>query len=45
VGPCNRPKTAIDELLREDADFEVDERIGDKLLLTCKPGGYLMRVH
>ena len=43
-GPGNSPRTALDEFLKDGADFEVDERIENKLLLTCQPGGYLRRV-
>jgi cephalosporin hydroxylase len=35
------PKTALDEFLRENARFEIDHQINDKLLITDAPGGYL----
>lgn len=40
-GPGNNPKTALDEFLSQNDRFQVDERIENKLLLTCNPGGYL----
>ena len=40
-GRGNNPKTALDQFLREEDRFEVDQEIGNKLLFTCNPGGYL----
>jgi cephalosporin hydroxylase len=40
-GPGNNPKTALDEFLKSDSRFRVDQRLEDKLLFTCNPGGYL----
>lgn len=40
-GPGNNPKTALDEFLSQNDRFKVDEKIGNKLLFTCNPGGYL----
>ena len=40
-GPGNNPKTALDEFLSQNDRFRVDERIENKLLFTCNPGGYL----
>lgn len=40
-GPGNNPKTALDQFLKENDRFEVDQRIENKLLFTCNPGGYL----
>ncbi len=42
-GPGNNPKTALDAFLAQNADFEVDVDLDNKLLLTCNPGGYLRR--
>jgi cephalosporin hydroxylase len=39
----DNPKTAVREFLHHDADFEVDEDIEAKLLITVAPGGYLRR--
>jgi cephalosporin hydroxylase len=39
----NNPKTAISEYLSRNRDFEVDENMEDKLLITVAPGGYLRR--
>lgn len=41
-GPGNNPRTALDQFLRENDRFVVDERLDSKLLLTCNPGGYLL---
>lgn len=42
-GAGNNPKTAIREFLRENKDFEVDEVLENKLLLTLCPNGYIRR--
>lgn len=39
----NNPKTAVREFLSRSDDFEVDEDIEAKLLITVAPGGYLRR--
>lgn len=39
----NNPKTAVREFLSRNQDFEVDEDIESKLLITVAPGGYLKR--
>jgi len=39
----NNPKTAVHEFLSRNNDFEVDEDIESKLLITVAPGGYLRR--
>lgn len=43
-GPGNSPKTAVHEYLKSHPEFESDDRIGKKLLITVAPGGYLKRV-
>lgn len=43
-GPGNNPKSAIVEYLRTNHNFEADETIDDKLLITVARGGYLRRV-
>lgn len=43
-GSGNSPKTARDAFLRENDRFEVDERLENKLLFTCNPGGYLKAI-
>ena len=43
-GPGNNPKTALDDFLGQNDTFEVDAALGNKLLFTCQPGGYLKRV-
>lgn len=43
-GVGNNPKTAVREFLTRNHDFEVDEDIESKLLITVAPGGYLKRV-
>lgn len=39
----NSPKTAVREFLSRNQDFEVDEDMEAKLLITVAPGGYLRR--
>lgn len=39
----NNPKTAVHEYLSKHSEFEVDEDIEAKLLITVAPGGYLRR--
>jgi len=43
-GPGNNPKTAVREFLTTHPEFEIDQRIEDKLLVTVAPGGYLRRI-
>lgn len=40
----NSPKIAVEEYLSRHAEFEVDDDIDAKLLITVAPGGYLRRV-
>ena len=39
----NNPKTAVREYLTQNPNFEVDEDMDAKLLITVAPGGYLRR--
>jgi Cephalosporin hydroxylase len=39
----NNPKTAVREFLSRNHDFEADEDMEAKLLITVAPGGYLRR--
>ena len=43
-GPGDNPKTAVWEFLKSHFDFEIDESIQHKLLITVAPDGYLKRV-
>lgn len=43
-GPGNNPKTAVREFLETNKDFEIDEFIENRLMLTVAPGGYLKRI-
>lgn len=43
-GPGNNPATAVKEFLSESDRFVVDEKIDQRLLLSCHPGGYLQAV-
>jgi cephalosporin hydroxylase len=43
-GPGNNPATAVTEFLSETKRFIVDEKIDQRLLLSCHPGGYLKAV-
>lgn len=42
--PGNSPKTAVREYLKSHHEFEMDEAIQHKLLITVAPDGYLRRV-
>lgn len=44
-GPGDNPKTAVWDYLKTHDEFEIDERIHNKLLITVAPDGYLKRVH
>lgn len=43
-GPGNNPKTAVREYLKTHPEFEIDENIDSKLLISVAPEGYLKRV-
>ena len=43
-GIGNNPKTAVHEYLGKNLDFEIDESIHQKLLITVAPDGYLKRI-
>lgn len=43
-GPGDNPKTAVWDYLKTHNEFEIDERIHNKLLITVAPDGYLKRV-
>jgi len=43
-GPGNNPKTAVWEYLKSHSEFEIDESIPHKLLITVGPDGYLKRI-
>ena len=43
-GVSNNPKTAVDEFLKTNKNFEIDSSIDNKLLISVAPGGYLKRV-
>nr|VFJ45548.1 MAG: Cephalosporin hydroxylase [Candidatus Kentron sp. FW]VFJ57698.1 MAG: Cephalosporin hydroxylase [Candidatus Kentron sp. FW] len=43
-GPGNNPKTAVWEYLKTHSEFEVDQGIQHKLLITMVPDGYLRRI-
>ena len=42
-GPGNNPHTALVEFLRTHPEFEADDHLNAKLLMTSSPGGYLRR--
>lgn len=44
-GPGNNPRTAIEEFIKNNFDFEIDKSIDSKLLVSVAPEGYLKRVH
>lgn len=43
-GISNNPKTAVEQFLRTNNNFEIDRSIDHKLLISVAPGGYLKRV-
>ncbi|WP_312360776.1 cephalosporin hydroxylase family protein [Ensifer sp.] len=43
-GPGDSPKSAVAEYLKVHPEFEVDQSIDNKLLITVAPGGYLKRL-
>ena len=43
-GPGNNPKTALRQYLRAHPEFQIDERLDHKLLISVAPQGYLKRV-
>ena len=43
-GPGNSPKTAVWEFLKNNSDFEIDDAITNKLLVTVAPDGYLKKI-
>lgn len=44
MGSGGQPKTAVWDYLKTHDEFEIDERIPNKLLITVAPDGYLKRV-
>ena len=43
-GPLNNPMTAVNEFLKENKDFIVDEEIESKLMITVAPSGFLKKI-
>lgn len=43
-GPGNNAGTAVEEYLKTHSEFQVDNDIDNKLLISVSPGGYLRRV-
>lgn len=43
-GPGDNPKTAVWEYLKTHPEFQIDEDIPNKLLITVAPDGYLRRL-
>ena len=43
-GKGNNPKTAVAEFMSTSSDFVVDYEIGEKLLISVAPSGYLKRI-
>jgi len=43
-GPGNNPATAVKQFLSETDRFVVDEKIDQRLLFSCHPGGFLQAV-
>ena len=43
-GPGNNPKTAVEEYLKTHSEFQVDEELENKILISSSPNGYLKRL-
>lgn len=43
-GPGDNPKTAVWEYLKTHSEFEIDQNVHNKLLITVAPDGYLKRI-
>jgi cephalosporin hydroxylase len=43
-GISNNPKTAVDEFLKTNKNFQIDDSLDNKLLISVAPRGYLKRV-
>ena len=43
-GPGNNPKTAVREFLKDHGEFQVDDDLEKKLLITVAPEGFLRRI-
>ena len=43
-GPGDNPRTAVRDYLAMRPEFEMDNRVDDKLLISASPSGYLKRV-
>ena len=43
-GKGNNPKTAVNEFLKTNPNFVIDNDIENKLLITVAPGGYLKKI-
>lgn len=43
-GLSNNPRTAVQEFLKTNRDFEIDQSIDNKLLISVAPGGYLKKI-
>lgn len=41
--PGNNPKTAVFEFLKDNANFEIDKSIDNKILISVAPDGYLKK--
>jgi cephalosporin hydroxylase len=41
--PGDNPKTAVWEFLKNNPDFEIDQEINHKLLISAAPDGWLRR--
>ena len=43
-GPGNNPKTAVWKYLQTHKEFEIDQHVEDKLLITVAPSGFLKKI-
>jgi cephalosporin hydroxylase len=43
-GPGNSPKSAVHEYLKSHSEFEINNEIDKKLLISVAPGGYLKKI-
>jgi cephalosporin hydroxylase len=43
-GPGDNPKTAVWEYLKDHSEFEIDQSIDNKLMISVAPSGFLKRI-
>ena len=41
----NSPLTAVEKFLKDNSNFEINNKIDNKLMLSVAPSGYLKKLH